>query len=288
MAKLGFELDMSDILTVDAAQIVYGDVSLWKDRWGTYSKPLLDYSDWNLQSDASIRNSDGTRCMVSFRDEEGKKRLANPSSISKDRYKWRGAELISPAFELEDLPRIKVEFEDYIERLVHKGAIFKKYLFSMLHVHVDVSDVPEEEIMLWVQQIYNVQDELDLLGNSWRKRYKVTPPELEKWKAVIPDRDRVCDLLIRTSEGEEKFWGHDETRRIVDISHVFREEKANTVEFRTFAGIPNWEYIEACLELSNWLVEQWKNKVPYIDYYLILREYTNKIKLLDNQYGEGQ
>ena len=39
--KVGFELEMSDIKTVDAATIVYGDLVHWKDCYGetTTSRP---------------------------------------------------------------------------------------------------------------------------------------------------------------------------------------------------------------------------------------------------------
>ena len=92
------------------------------------------------------------------------------------------------------------------------------------------------------------------------------------------------DQLRKTSKGVTKFWDHDDIRRIVDVSHKYREDRPNTIEFRSFSAIPVWSYIYGSAELAHWLVEQWKNKVPYKDYYLILKEKANNLKGIDNMY----
>jgi hypothetical protein len=285
MRTVGFELEMSDIKTADAALIVYKDLALWKDRWGQYSKPSLVYDRWHLQSDGSIRNSDGTRCMTTFLNEEGQKVLANPSKKSVDRLQWKGAELISPVFTLEDTSKLETQFETMISAFFKKGAFFSKALYDSLHIHVDVSDCTEEEMMHWMPQIANCQLTLNSLGNGWPKRNMLTPPELTKFEMAAQEGvESFKEQLVRTKEGKVKFWDHDDVRRIVDMSHRYREDRPNTIEFRSFSAIPTWSYIEESAELAVWLVEQWKEKVPYKDYYLILKEKANKIKELDDLY----
>jgi len=290
MTTVGFELEMSDIKTGDAALIVYEDLTYWQDRWGQYNKPQLHYDRWHLTSDGSIRNSNGTRCMTTYIDEDGKKKKANPSKISKDRLKWQGAELISPVLTLDEIRTIdgkrQQEFEGFVSKFIEKDAVFEKHLFDSLHVHISVEEVAYRDLMYWVEQIYNVQDTLDSLGNDWRKRNKFIPSDLIKFKEAADKQDEFefTQLLKKTKDGEEKFWDHDDIRRIVDISHAFRVDRPNTIEFRCYSPVPTWEYITSCIELSLWLVEQWKAKTPYRDYYETLREKANSIKKLDESY----
>jgi len=284
---VGFELEMSDIKTIDAAEIVYEDLTLWQDRWGTYSKPHLNYDRWHVQSDGSIRNSNKTRCMTTYLDETGAKCIANPSKISKHRALWQGAELISPVFTLgPEIEKIREEFETYVDKFIRKGAVFEKHLFNSLHIHVGIPNVSEEDAMFWMQDIYNVQDTLDSLGNDWKKRNKLTPPELAKFMDAAENKDqgKFTELLQQTKDGKEKFWDHDEVRRIVDIAHKFRIDRPNTIEFRCFSPVPIWPYIEECLLLSIWLIQNWTFKIPYMDYYEELRSRAQKIKEIDEQY----
>jgi len=288
MRTVGFELEMSDIKTADAAEIVYKDLGLWTDRYGAYSKPHLKYDRWHLQSDGSIRNSNKTRCMVSYLDSNGRKKLANPSSISLDRFKWQGAELISPVFYIEDSEKIKEEFEEFINPMIKKGAVFERHLYNSLHVHVDISDVELEDLMFWMKEISLVQDTLDSLGNDWKKRNKISPVELMRFldAADHADVDKFKELLRRTPTGETKFWDHDDIRKIVDMAHRFRDDRPNTIEFRCFSPIPIWGDIKSSIELCVWLVEQWKAKVPYIKYYQEFEERVRAIKKSNDFYYE--
>jgi len=286
MRTVGFELEMSDIKTSDAAEIVYGDLSLWSDRYGAYSKPHLEYDRWHLQSDGSIRNNNKTRCMVSYLDESGQKKLANPSRLSPDRFKWQGAELISPVFYIEYPEEIKAKFEEFIYPMIKKGAVFERHLYNSLHVHVDISDVDLKDVMFWMKDIAQVQDTLDSLGNDWKKRNKISPSELMKFMdaADHEDVERFTDLLKRTSTGESKFWDHDDIRKIVDVAHRFRDDRPNTIEFRCFSPVPIWSDIELSIKLCVWLVEQWKDRVPYIKYYQEFEERVREIKKQNDFY----
>jgi hypothetical protein len=94
--NVGFELEMSDIKTADAATIVYGDLVHWKDRYGDHARPTLTYDRFHVMSDGTLRNSDGTRCMNSYRDSQGRWQRADWAEGHPDHLKWKGAELISP------------------------------------------------------------------------------------------------------------------------------------------------------------------------------------------------
>jgi hypothetical protein len=71
--KVGFELEISDIKTADTATIVYGDRVHWQDRYGDQARRALTYDQLRVMSDGTLLNSDGTVCMNSHRDSEGRR-----------------------------------------------------------------------------------------------------------------------------------------------------------------------------------------------------------------------
>ena len=257
MTTFGFELEMSDIKTVDAAEIVYEDLTLWVDRWGGYSKPILNYENWHLQSDGSIKNSDGTRCMFTYIDEDGILRNANSGRGSSDRYKWRGAELVSPV--LDEKTEWKTTVDNYIKKFQEKGAVFESYLYDALHIHIGIPDIDFEEIKLWPRYAYALQTELNNLGNSWNGRRVYEEVEVEALANAETEAEFLNILLRKNGKQIQPYV--NAARRIVNVLHWFSPAHANTIEFRCFKSVPSSEYIEACINLCLYIVEQWSNKV---------------------------
>lgn len=278
MRNLGFELEMSDILTKDAAQIVYGDLSLWQDRWGGYNKPNLDYSKWHIQSDGTLLNTNGTHCMSTYMDEAGLIRSANNGKSSAHRMFWQGAELISPVFTDEDTPQIVNQLFGYIEQFKSAGAIFSSKFNNSLHVHVDVSDIDKETVLGLLWRIYDVQDRLDSLGNDWNGRRKFTLEEVANLTS-LSEKDFVEEYL-KTRTGRKIHFSANSARRIVDIGPKFNPNKPDTIEFRCFKAVPDVNYIVECVLLCQWLIEEWVKGISP-DYDLILNEKLTKIKLLE-------
>lgn len=279
MRPFGFELEMSDIRTSVAAEIVYGEQE-WIDRWGGYSKPILDYSKWNLQSDATIRNSDGTVCMSSYIDDYGTFRKASNSRNSPDRLLWRGAELISPVITATNYNQQFTTYRGLIQQLIDNGAIFSPRLYNSLHIHIDINDIELTKLMTWPKKIYKIQNELDALGNDW-KRKLFSKEEIEDLSNCKTVEEFVNRMLLK---GDRKVaFTANSARRIVDITPSFNPSKPNTVEFRCFKPVPTQNYIEAASELCQELVQSWINdeeldlteSIPY-----------NKLKHLENYEGK--
>jgi hypothetical protein len=255
MNKIGFELEMSDILTADAALIVHGSLDNWEDRWGGYNKPQLDYSKWNVQSDGTLKNSDGTICMNSYK-EDGIYYRASNSRKSNDRLKWRGAELISPIIPLDELDNRLEEASQFIEQFKSKGAIFSSELYNSLHIHVNVFDYTKDEVRSWLPFIKRVQKGLDELGNNWKGRKFYTDEEIEN--LVGCRLEEFNDLYTTLPSGRKTSFNANGARRIVDIGPKFNPDKPDTIEFRCFKAIPTEEYIRACISLCVYLVDSWK------------------------------
>ena len=256
MNKIGFELEMSDILTAEAALIIHGSLDNWEDRWGGYNKPKLDYSKWNIQSDGTLKNSDGTICMNSYQ-EDGVYYKANNSRKSKDRYRWRGAELISPIIPLDELDERLEEASQFIEEFKYCGATFSSELFNSLHIHIDISDVELEKVQSWISYIFLVQSDLDKLGNDWHGRKLFTQEEVNRLTNC--PLEEFNDYYTTLANGRKASFNANGIRRIVDVGPRFNPSKPNTIEFRCFKSIPDVRYIRACIELCLYLVDCWKN-----------------------------
>jgi len=255
VATVGFELEMSDILTADAAKIVYGNLDLWKDRWGGYHKPKLDYTRWNIQSDATLRNSDGSTCMVNYM-EDGVLKSASNSIKSKDRLKWRGAELVSPIIYPGELDQRLEEASQFLEQFKSNGAIFKPEFYNSLHVHVDVSDVDCDTVRSWLPMIWLFQKSLDGFGNDWRGRKLFTPEEIDRLQKC--SLEEFNELYTTLPSGRKASFNANGIRRIVDIGPKFNPDKPDTIEFRCFKSSDNINYIRACIEFCSSLVDEWK------------------------------
>lgn len=275
MRNLGFELEMSDILTKDAAQIVYSDLSIWEDRWGGYEKPNLDYSKWHIQSDGTLLNTNGTQCMSTYMDETGAIQSASNSKNSPHRMFWQGAELISPVIHDEDLDSRLKEASGYFTQFLDQGAKFSSKLNNSLHIHVDVSDLSPEVVLNFLWRIHDVQNHLNRLGNKWNGRKLFA---LEEVANITGGGVEHFEENYLTIKNRKVRFSANNVRRIVDIGPKFNPNKPDTIEFRCFQSLPSAIYIKECMEFCNWLIEQWLN--PDVDYDLIFNEKFNKLESL--------
>jgi len=248
--KVGFELEMSDILTKRAATIVYGDISEWHDRYDTYSKPKLSYDRFHVMSDGSLINSDWTRCMSTFR-SPSRLRPAHASEGHPHHLKWKGAELISPVIDWDD-PQARDRAlrlaESYFKKFRRSGAICSPRLFDGLHVHIDISDLAWHEVGVLPRRIRLVQDLLVPLATYWKGISFFTYEQLLAFCACQTDEE--FWEAYKTVDGRTYVEGDDEVRRIIDVGPYFDPARPNTIEFRCFRAALDVAYIASCIEFS--------------------------------------
>jgi len=248
---VGIEIELSDIKVVDAARLVYEstgrDFSLWQDRWGPYSKPKLSYDVWNVVSDGSLYNTDGSRCMWTYVDEQGKMCKANPAKSSSNRQKWLGAELVSPA--LKDVSSLVDSTRTLVGLLVENGATMTRGNVNALHVHVDISDLTFENLIHWPRLIREMQDTFDILSTKWKKRAFYTEEEVYRLEECTDARSFWREY--RYIKGSVRHGDYDGHRRLLDIGPWFNPEKSySTIEFRGYSATKNIDYISSCIDLS--------------------------------------
>jgi len=252
--SFGIELEVSDIKTIDVVNLVYKyqkiNVDSWKDIYSVKlgNKPKLDYSIWNVVSDHTIKNSDGSICMKTYIANNGLLKNCSVFDGSKDRYMWKGAELISPIFNSVD--NFKKELYKYITLLLNNKAIIKRNLDNALHVHIDISDLTFLDIKKIIPKIYKIQ-------NSFVKFLTI-----DGLPIPLYTKDSIHKLI--SSKNEEEFWNiyrnmdgsilHPEAsehRRIIDIGPWFCKSKNfKTIEFRAYSSSTNIDYIVECVKLS--------------------------------------
>jgi hypothetical protein len=256
--KVGFELEMSDIKTADAATVVYGDLLHWKDCYGeNYDKPTLTYDRFHVVSDGTLCNSDGTCCMANYRDSEGCRQPADRSEGHPDHLKWKGAELISPVFDWESAADVANVFsrceEDYFPKFKKAGAVCNADLYDGLHVHIDISALSWTEVRELLVAIEPVQWQLGRLTSEWRRHEFFRAEELASLRTA-KTRDEF-DASYRTIRGHRgglfllPRW-HDRIRRVVDIGPYLDPNRPDTIEFRCFRAAMDTAYIAECIELA--------------------------------------
>jgi hypothetical protein len=286
LGNVGIELEMSDVLTSKAAEVVYGSSEQLPDYPFGYDKPVLDYSTWNLVPDSTIRNTDGTHCMKTYL-EDGEIVKAKNGKNSPDRFKWKGAELISPVFNVDVSEEVLLRFNElsvYISSLQEQGANFDWKLQNALHVHVDICNLEPEEVRKLVTFIYFAQELVYPLGTNWSGSRKFTEEEMERLWAAPTDRDfwmEYCSPNGKLTEANRV-----SVRRFIDIGNYFSNIKDyQTVEFRCFKTSSNPLYILNCIYFAVWFVQSSINSDVFED---ILPELEEWVSVLEefNQQGE--
>jgi hypothetical protein len=256
--RIGFELEMSDIVTSDAAEIVYGDRKLLPDYSYSYDKPKLDYSVWNLVPDSTIVNSDGSVCMKSYV-EDGQLVKAFNGRFSPDRFKWKGAELISPVFEEDKIDYTSLE--NFLTQFKEHGAVFSGDLCNALHIHIDISELTSLQVREIVTMIYLYQPYLEGLGSSWSGSRQFSDEEIKRLWETSTIEDWWTEYC--TIKGKQLKPNRIGVRRFIDVGNYFNDIKDfKTIEFRCFRAVGTVEYVMDCIVLSQYLLEMWTRNTP--------------------------
>jgi hypothetical protein len=258
---VGFELEMSDILTKRAATIVYGDISEWHDRYDD-SKPKLTYDRFHVMSDGSLLNSDRTRCMRNYTTA----RHIRPACASEGHphhLRWKGAELISPVIDWDDQQARDSALgraESYFKKFRRSKAICRPELFDGLHVHIDISDLDWDEVAVLPRRIRLVQDLLVPLATYWKGISFFT---YEQLLTFIPcQTQEEFWEAYKTVDGKTYLEGDDEVRRIIDVGPYFDPARPDTIEFRCFRAALDVAYIASCVDFSIELLRKMISEPP--------------------------
>jgi hypothetical protein len=167
---------------------------------------------------------------------------------SKDRYKWKGAELISPVY--NNIKIFKKDLNIYLDLLIKNGAVIKRNLDNALHIHIDISDLSFYNIINMLERIYDIQ-------NSFTKFLTIDGLKIPLYTKEVVQK-------LKKSKNKKDFWNiyrnidgsvlHPEAsehRRIIDLGPWFCENKNfNTIEFRAYSSSTSIEYIVECAKLS--------------------------------------
>lgn len=191
----GVELEMGDINTHMAARIVFNKQGLdyendWKDRGYTGFTKVTRYDIWNVSSDGTLVNSNGTRCMHSVM-VDGKKKGAHPGNS----HLWQGAELISPIITVDKSGDRWAEFVGMLTQLKLNGADCRADLRHAFHVHIDVQDWDLDRMKEFVSWINAAQY---MLGKFVTEQKNAGYP-IRYFKNELVDK-----MLASTTE--EDFW----------------------------------------------------------------------------------
>ena len=287
MRTYGLEIEMADVKLRDVVQLVYPNTTTWEDRYGASAKPKLNYSVWNCMSDGHIWNADGSRCMYNYLNEETGKIVHTGSSKNSIGHQvWRGAELISPAF--ESWEKIKPELDELLTKLKGMGATGSKGS-AYIHVHVYAGDIPFESLRDWTAEFAKVQHILNVL--RW-------PKSAPHSKSIPLYTDSLVQQLLETQSpaeytdvyhrqnGRLKRSGAFAVRRIIDPTPAIDSTKAyDTIEFRLSRTILDTDYIGYLVMLAQETISslQQTGKINVEEFKAIVDQlYNLYCKELDN------
>jgi hypothetical protein len=183
----GVEVEYGDINLMSFVRYVYRvqhkKMSTWRDRhlW-LGGKPQV-YDQWNVTSDPTILNSNGTQSMRSVmktwteedeRVEELFRELDDASvpavkvgdrfihpvipPYNQTRHLWQGAELVSRVARTSEMETFLSEFEPYATKARHLGAIAEPRLCHGVHVHVGVEDFTLVDMKRMIERSIALQD----------------------------------------------------------------------------------------------------------------------------------
>ncbi|WP_267716720.1 amidoligase family protein [Streptomyces sp. CoH17] len=259
--SFGTELEVGDLYLVPFAHAVQKfagkDPADWQDRWGHAIK-IKRYSQWYVTSDGTLLNSNGTRLMWTYMDENGQIKNAS-SSKDADRSRWQGAELISPIMHKSEIDDFHAELADLIDIAKKQGAIFSPELRHTTHVHVGAEDFTFEDMKKllisfkkaspWIEE--NLVPKNARYPVRWLKKHNM---------AAIEEAENVEQLFeayrLRPS-GEAVPEDNFVWRKVMNPGPWMKwylsneKESAPTIEFRCFPStddpgrIKNW--VEWCL-----------------------------------------
>jgi len=250
MTTYGLEIEMSDINLNKAAELVFNTQGMlfseWKDRGNSTRSKVRRYDIWNITSDKTIENHNGTQC---------RKKVMLPTGeivegSEENRPYWQGAELVTPVLNFENLPNDFADLNSYLQMLYEAGATIDADMFNDLHVHVDFGEQSEEnwkrllEFTAWVRDaqypLIKIHEAATNKHSPVRYAYK----------------DKFVDELLACKDYDEYSWtyrqhqpgkdnGHQtfelyQHRRLICPGAVMDPTKGyNTLEWRVWPGTDN-------------------------------------------------
>jgi len=261
MTTYGLEIEMGDINLLKAANLVFTkqglDPSTWKDRGVHLSEKVRKYDIWNISSDKTITNHNGTRCRRVVMLPDG----SIVGGKESNREYWQGAELISPVLKSEEMDKDFPVLQGYLDVLYANGASIDPALFHDLHVHVDFGEQsPEQwkrlmEFTAWIREA-----QYPLI-----KVHEAATPEHSPKKYRYSD-EFVADLLKtkdyeeysyeyrrhhKLANGERQSFQLYQYRRLACPGAVMDPTKSyNTLEWRMWPGLSNVDLIKRIAQFS--------------------------------------
>jgi hypothetical protein len=197
-------------------RVQHKKMSTWRDRhlW-LGGKPQV-YDQWNVTSDPTILNSNGTQSMRSImktwtEDDERVEELfheLDDSSVravkvgdpfiqpvippyNQTRYLWQGAELVSRVARLSEMETFLSEFERYATKARQLGAIAEPRLSHGVHVHVGVEDFNLVDMQRLIERSIAVQD-----------RHKQFTPQPSEYPSIWWTENDVQKVFAQSNLGD--------------------------------------------------------------------------------------
>jgi len=261
MTTYGLEIETGDVNLLQAARVVFEKQSIpfedWKDRGVSLRDKVRRYNIWNISSDKTISNHNGTRCRRVVMLPDG----SIVGGKQSNRPYWQGAELVSPVLKSENMDNDFVLLEEYLTLMENYGATIDPDLFHDLHVHVDFGEQSEKnwkrllEFTAWVEE---AQYPLISIHEAATSEHS---PKVYKYSQTF-----VADLL-KTKDYEEYSYEYRrhhplanggrqsfelyQYRRLVCPGAVMDPTKNyNTLEWRVWPGIRNVNLIKRISQFS--------------------------------------
>ncbi len=242
-ANYGIEFEMSDINVQQAAEIVWSEQDLdirdWHDRGLDFSifTKVRRYDIWNISSDPTIHNSDGSRSMRGKRED------------------WKGAELISPVLNTRNMGHDIRQLALQLDRLCRAGANVDPATQG-LHVHVDVSDWELSDAKKFVEWMQSIQpdliDSLRRLGRKRQHAWKVRPSQSMLRSTSLEQMFEAyrSHQYVKGQVAKPEHYGY---RRLVCIAPFLNDQiPFKTIEWRCWPATWSIRQIEKFVALSAW------------------------------------
>jgi len=250
LIKVGVELEFSDIntyLAINKIKELFGySVDFCSDYPSHVSKPILDYSKWNCVIDNTIKNSDGSKCSISYVSDISLVPIPHSSGFVK---KSKGVEVVSPA--TNNLKLLISDTEKVIELILKNGGKISRNLDNALHVHVDARSLDFLTIKKMPLKILKIQDRLKALTTI---DGIPVPTYTSKEAKIFYKSESLEDFYKKYCvgvDGKQRSINHYINRRIINLSPWLKQDlNKKTIEFRCFSMSTNIKYIEEAILLS--------------------------------------
>lgn len=239
----GIELEVGGVKTLQLAQFVYQqqrlDFATWKDR-GRNTKNR-DYAFWNVQSDPTIQNRDGSMCMYDVM-IDGK--LESIGRDTERKALQLGAEIISPVHHLSDYYAFERSLSTIVDYVKKESGYVSPQLDHEFHVHIGIDDYTLDDVKSLVQWSFNNMD-------TFFARYPGYADRFSKNRVYFADQVEQMMLCNDVSEFWELYKVSAANGRKSEIEFTYRKDvnpahwlenkalgwdRPLTVEFRPIAS----------------------------------------------------